>query len=339
MINRRRRAGLRAKSGLEPINNQNNRLIRVSEGEVLGGYVYNGKGERVVKEVDGATTYYIYDFDGHLIAEADGNGNTTIEYLRKGSTLIAKADYGESNVTYSFYLVDRLGTPLMMVDKATNTLVWEAIYKPFGEAEVNGNSSVSNNLRFPGQYYDQETGLHYNYHRYYDPTTGRYLTPDPLNLGTVQLARQNYQTVLDATLLYQYGLTNPQVLNLYLYAQANPISFIDPLGLINLAEAYAKVERSLKPYVVGGALVVTGAVTTAAGAITAGAGFVSIPETGPAGAFVMAIGASVTVTGAGQITLGLDVYADELRRQLGLPEWFDVLRDFQLLPHEEGECE
>ena len=37
-------------------------------------------------------------------------------------------------------------------------------------------------LRFPGQYYDQESGLHYNRHRYYDPETAQYLTPDPLGL-------------------------------------------------------------------------------------------------------------------------------------------------------------
>ncbi|MBW1787509.1 MAG: hypothetical protein JRK53_12930 [Deltaproteobacteria bacterium] len=97
----------------------------------------------------------------------------------------------------------------------------------------------------------------------------------------------------------------------------------------------------MKPYIVGGALVVTGAVTTVAGAITTGAGFVSIPETGPAGALVMAVGASVTVTGSAMFTLGLDVYADELRSRLGLPEWFDVFRNFELFPtqEEENPCE
>jgi RHS repeat-associated protein len=61
-------------------------------------------------------------------------------------------------------------------------------------------------LRFPGQYYDAETGLHYNYHRYYDPDTGRYLTPDPIGLA---------------------GGINP-----FVYVQNNPINMIDPWGLL-----------------------------------------------------------------------------------------------------------
>ncbi len=77
------------------------------------------------------------------------------------------------------YVNDRLGTPTAITDSVGNT-VWEAIYEPFGKAKVNVNSTVVNNHRFPGQYYDTETGLHYNWHRYYDPSTGRYLSrPTP----------------------------------------------------------------------------------------------------------------------------------------------------------------
>jgi len=83
--------------------------------------------------------------------------------------------------------------------------VWEAWYEPFGEAHVHPTSSVVNNHRFPGQCFDQETGLHYNYHRYYDPKTGRYITADPIGvLGS---------------------------LNLFVYAENNPIHFLDPWGL------------------------------------------------------------------------------------------------------------
>jgi RHS repeat-associated protein len=84
-------------------------------------------------------------------------------------------------------------------------VVWEADYKPFGEAGVNGKSTVVNNFRFAGQYYDEETGLHYNWHRYYDPKNGRYLTPDPIGL---------------------LGGINP-----YVYTLNNPINAIDPFGL------------------------------------------------------------------------------------------------------------
>ncbi|MBW2136220.1 MAG: RHS repeat protein, partial [Deltaproteobacteria bacterium] len=78
-----------------------------------------------------------------------------------------------------FYHLDHLGTPMAVTDE-DGQVVWNATYLPFGKAAMSPNSGVENNLRFPGQYYDQETGLHYNYHRYYDPHTGRYITPDPL---------------------------------------------------------------------------------------------------------------------------------------------------------------
>jgi RHS repeat-associated protein len=106
----------------------------------------------------------------------------------------------------------------------SGTVVWEADYKPFGEATVNPNSSVVSNFRFPGQYYDQETGLHYNYHRYYDPKTGRYLRPDPIGLAG--------------------GI------NLFPYASNNPINLIDPFGLwgLNLGGSLIGVDFSTTIY-------------------------------------------------------------------------------------------
>ncbi len=92
-----------------------------------------------------------------------------------------------------------------MLTDETNTVVWEALYKPFGEGEVNPNSSITNNLRLPGQYYNEETGFHYNYFRYYDPGTGRYLKADPIGLAG--------------------GL------NLFVYVSGNPINWVDPDGL------------------------------------------------------------------------------------------------------------
>jgi len=183
--------------------NQHHRLVRVEEGtEILGEYTYNGLGQRAIKAVNGETTIFLYDMNGKLVAEANETGTITAEYLYMGKIRMAKADPATGNLY--FYLNDRLGTPLMMTDE-TNTVVWEAMVRPFGETMVNPNSTVVNHLRLPGQYYDEETGLHYNYHRYYDPRTGRYLRADPIGLSG--------------------GI------NIHLYALNNPINIIDMLGL------------------------------------------------------------------------------------------------------------
>jgi RHS repeat-associated protein len=102
-----------------------------------------------------------------------------------------------------FFHNDHLGTPQAMSDLAGRK-VWEAEYEPFGMA-TETTATITNNLRLPGQYYDVETGLHYNYHRDYDSGTGRYLQPDPTGL--------------------EGGL------NLYTYADSNATMFFDPDAL------------------------------------------------------------------------------------------------------------
>ena len=105
---------------------------------------------------------------------------------------------------YYFYQNDHLGTPQKMT-AVNGAVVWSAKYSSFGEAEVEPTSTVENHLRFPGQYFDGETGLHYNWHRYYDPDAGRYLTPDPIGLT---------------------GGINP-----FVYSYNHPVNYTDPYGL------------------------------------------------------------------------------------------------------------
>jgi len=103
---------------------------------------------------------------------------------------------------------DHLGTPRLVTD-ANQTIVWRWDSSPFGETLPNEDPdgdghAVVLNLRFPGQYYDQETGLSYNYFRDYDAGTGRYVESDPIGLDG--------------------GLGT------YLYALNNPNTFVDPTG-------------------------------------------------------------------------------------------------------------
>ena len=91
--------------------------------------------------------------------------------------------HGELYYVYN----DHLGTPQTLTDES-GTVVWTATYDPFGKTTINEDpdndgNSVTFNLRFPGQYEDQETGLHYNWNRYLDPKTGRYLTSDLIGLA------------------------------------------------------------------------------------------------------------------------------------------------------------
>lgn len=155
-----------------------------------------------------ATTLFAYDEAGHLMGEYDGSGTAIREMVYLYDTPVAVITQG---ATY-FIQTDHLGTPQQLTDSLDVT-VWSAQYDPFGKAEVNDDpdgdgNSIAFNQRFPGQYYDGETGLHYNYFRYYDPSTGRYITSDPIGL--------------------EGGL------NTYLYAYANPLTFIDPDGLVGL---------------------------------------------------------------------------------------------------------
>ncbi|MDU9051103.1 MAG: RHS repeat-associated core domain-containing protein [Candidatus Electrothrix sp. Rat3] len=80
-----------------------------------------------------------------------------------------------------YYVTDHLGAPQIITDDS-GSIVWQAESLAFGNVNISV-ADIENNLRFPGQYYDAETGLHYNWNRYYDPETGRYIAADPIGLG------------------------------------------------------------------------------------------------------------------------------------------------------------
>ena len=140
--------------------------------------------------------------NSRLIAEMQVDGTPLREYIYLDGEPIALKEYQTNPGTY-YFINDHLGTPQRLVNGSGN-VVWQAAYLPFGKAQVTVEL-VGNNLRFPGQYFDAETGLHYNWHRFYDPETGRYISADPIGLDG--------------------GM------NLYAYVQNNPVDWIDPEGL------------------------------------------------------------------------------------------------------------
>jgi len=185
---------------IQYIYNQNQRLIQVNNGAVTANYAYNGNGQRVIKTVNGTATIFLYSLSGQIIAEANSAGNTTVEYVYLNGQPLAQIANGN---TY-YYHPDHLATPQMMTD-GTGVVVWSAYYKAFGAATVNV-STIANNLRFPGQYFDAETGQNYNYFRDYNPIIGRFLEADPVGIKR----GENH---------------------LFVYVGNNPLHWIDPRGL------------------------------------------------------------------------------------------------------------
>ncbi len=174
-------------------------------------YTINGLGQRVRKagpSVPNSVNYFVYDENGRLLGEYDASGNLLQEIVYLGDMPINILRPGAPTTIYNVY-ADHLGTPRLITDQ-NNQVVWRWDSEPFGNSAADENPSGLGifrfNLRFPGQYFDQETGNHYNYFRdCYDPATGRYCQSDPIGLAG--------------------GI------NTYAYVSGNPISRIDPTGL------------------------------------------------------------------------------------------------------------
>ncbi|MDM5182245.1 M91 family zinc metallopeptidase, partial [Massilia sp. DJPM01] len=167
---------------------------RLSSTTGLGGaavqHRYNGLGQRAIKsDAAGASTYFVYNEAEQMVGEYNSAGTPIQETVYLEGTPVAviksRASGAEENAYYVY--ADHLATPRIITRVSDNKMVWRWDgANPFGEDPPDENpnrmGNFTYNLRFPGQYFDRETNLHYNYYRDYDPQTGRYVQSDPIGL-------------------------------------------------------------------------------------------------------------------------------------------------------------
>jgi RHS repeat-associated protein len=191
------------------------KLASVKIGKTATNYDYNGFGERVQKTSGKAATLFTQDAAGNITGEYDGKGKVIQETLYLGNLPVGVLKAG------AIYYVnpDHLGAPRTITDNTGNP-VWSWDHEPFGNGQPIVSSAFTYNLRFPGQYYDTETGLHHNGFRDYDPVLGRYIQSDPIGLAG--------------------GI------NTYAYVGGNPVNAIDPIGLIGIAKLSYEARKLLR---------------------------------------------------------------------------------------------
>ncbi|WP_306481279.1 RHS repeat domain-containing protein [Limnobacter sp.] len=134
-----------------------------------------------------------------LLGEVGSTGSCTYLFEPFSFKPLALVQHGQ---VYHYH-TDHIGTP-REITNAKAEVVWPGTFKTYGALALARVNEVDNPLRFQGQYYDEETGLHYNRHRYYDLNCGQFTTQDPIGL-------------LGGTNAYQYA--------------PNPMTWVDPWGL------------------------------------------------------------------------------------------------------------
>ena len=181
------------------------------------------------------TVYFVYDEQGHLIGEYQADGSVIQEYVWNGDKPMGMI---REDGLYNFGL-DQLNTPrAVFTNGSTPQEVWHWKSDPFGNGlpneDMDGDGiNFHMNLRFAGQYYDVESWLDYNWNRYYDPRTGRYISFDPLGVlpgltPTPNLPKEirDYYQSFTTQQIVAFGLNHP-----FAYVENNPLMFTDPFGL------------------------------------------------------------------------------------------------------------
>ena len=186
-------------------------------GDISASFQYDGAGRRRGKTISGATTQFFYD-RLNMVQELATGGTPTANLLSgpKIDETFWRSDGSGSNAL----LVDALGSTLELAN-VSGVVQTHYSYEPFGSTTISGNSST-NSIQFTGRENDQ-TGLYAFRARYYDSTEQRFVAEDPL-ISIAASIQMTFPDTRNAIIIGQAG-------DGYSYANNNPLSFVDPLGL------------------------------------------------------------------------------------------------------------
>jgi len=208
------------------------RLVRVKDegNDTVVDYEYDGMNRRRAKIFPGGNySVFFYAPDGRLLEEIRKESTTWYveDHIWMEGRLLARADGTATSLGGSvtddevyWYHLDQIGTPWEMTDDGQTT-VWAGEYTPYGDVTI-GTETITNNVRFPGQYWDNETHssdarrLAQNWHRHYQASVGSYRSVDPTVTG-IQLGNPFESQELLFQLQYRYVNNAPTV-------------FVDPTG-------------------------------------------------------------------------------------------------------------
>jgi len=187
--------------------NQANRMSAyLQDGTTITEYIVNSQGQRSHKIAPATAnqTIYHYSLAGyHILTETttDASNTTGKDYIWVNGEPIAQINSSNGADTINYLHTDHLLTARLATD-ATGLIIWRWEGEAFGDVQPQELTTVTINLRFPGQYYDKESGLFYNMFRDYNPATGRYVQSDLIGLdggiNTYAYVLLNPNTLTDA---------------------------------------------------------------------------------------------------------------------------------------------
>ena len=191
-----------------------NQLISFTDGETTASYTYSISGLRDSKTVNGVTTTHIWS-GSQIVVDYTAHYTSTV-YIR-GTSLAAAFDWDEGSKGDNRFYIQNAHGDVVNLTNTDGEVTKKYTYDAFG-VEKNIDDSDTNAFRYCGEYYDAETGTIYLRARYYNPSTGRFISRDSVT----------------------GDINDPLSLNLYTYCHNNPLLNFDPSGHWIIKDWYMK---------------------------------------------------------------------------------------------------